>query len=81
MVLMGIVVRQGLTSLYSTDPYRVSETAKWLKQAGFVSIKPVPIREEGTEDWEDGILEASVPGPRPRTIASQTGSSKNRKVR
>lgn len=62
------------------NTYTVSDTAKWLKQAGFVSIKPVQIRKGG-EDWEDGILEASVPGPRPRMIASQTGSSRNRKAR
>jgi SAM-dependent methyltransferase len=62
------------------DTYTVSETAKWLKQAGFVRIKPVPMRK-GTEDWEDGILEASAPGPRPRMIANQKGSSRNRKVR
>lgn len=61
------------------DTYTVNETAKWLKQAGFVRIKPVPIRK-GTEDWEDGIWEASAPGPRPRMIANQKGSSRNRKA-
>jgi SAM-dependent methyltransferase len=62
------------------NTYTALETAKWLKQAGFVNIKPISIRK-GTEDWEDGIWEASVPGPRPRTIASHRGSSRNRKVR
>lgn len=62
------------------NTYTASETAKWLKQAGFVGIKPVPIRK-GTEDWEGGIWEASVPGPRPRMIATQKGSSKNRTAR
>jgi SAM-dependent methyltransferase len=62
------------------NTYTVSEAAKWLRQAGFVSIKSIPIRKE-TEDWEDGIWEASAPGPRPRMIANQTGSSRNRKAR
>lgn len=62
------------------NTYTVSDTAKWLKQAGFVRIKPIPIKK-GTEDWENGIWEASVPGPRPRRIANQTGSNRNRKVR
>jgi hypothetical protein len=62
------------------NTYTVSDTAKWLKQAGFGGIKPVPIRKGG-EDWEDGILEASVPGPRLRMIASQTGSSRSKKTR
>ncbi len=62
------------------NTYTVSETTKWLRQAGFVSIKPIPIRK-GTGDWEDGIWEASVPGLRPRKIANQTESSRNRKAR
>ena len=62
------------------DTYTVSETAKWLRQAGFVRIKPVPIRK-GTEDWEGGIWEASVPGLRPKMIANQKGSSRNRTAR
>lgn len=62
------------------NTYTVSETVKWLKQAGFVRIKPIPIKK-GTGDWENGIWEASVPGPRPRRIANQKGSSRNRKAR
>lgn len=62
------------------NTYTVSETTKWLKQAGFVGIKPIPIRK-GTEDWEGGIWEASVPSPRPGMIASQKGSSRNRTAR
>lgn len=62
------------------NTYTAADTAKWLKQAGFVGIKPVPIRK-GTEDWEGGIVEASVPGPRPRMIANQKESSRNRRVR
>src|SRR6476659_1928257 len=49
------------------NTYSVSETAKWLKDAGFITPKSLPIRK-GTEDWEDGVLEASAPGQRPKTI-------------
>ncbi len=69
-----------LLSTEQGNTYTASETAKWLKQAGFVSIKPVSIRK-GTADWEDGIFEASTPGPRPRMIANQTGSSRSRTTR
>ncbi|MBS0154282.1 MAG: class I SAM-dependent methyltransferase [Nitrospira sp.] len=62
------------------NTYTASETATWLRQAGFVSIKPVPIGK-GTEDWEGGIWEASVRGPRPRMIANQKGSSRSKKAR
>ena len=58
------------------NTYSVSETAKWLKDAGFVSVKSLPIRK-GTEDWEDGILEALTPGPRPKAIARRTQSRGN----
>jgi len=61
------------------NTYTASETATWLRQAGFVSIKPVPIRK-GTEDWEGGIWEASVRGLRPRMIASQKGSNRSKKA-
>lgn len=62
------------------NTYSVSETTKWLKEAGFVSVKPVPLKK-GTEDWEDGILEASIPGPRPKTTVRRTRSSRDRRVR
>jgi SAM-dependent methyltransferase len=62
------------------NTYSASETAKWLKQAGFVGIKTRPLKK-GTEDWEDGILEASAFGPRARTTASRTRSSRDRTAR
>lgn len=62
------------------NTYSTFETAKWLKQAGFVGMKTVPIKKE-TEDWEDGILEASVPRPHLRKTASRTQSSRDRKAR
>lgn len=58
------------------NTYSVSETAKWLKIAGFVAVKSLPIKK-GTEDWEDGILEASAPRPRPKTTTRRTQSRRN----
>ncbi|MBX3303037.1 MAG: methyltransferase [Nitrospira sp.] len=55
------------------NTYPVSETAKWLQGAGFVGIRTVPLKK-GTEDWENGILEASAPGPSPRAIVRRTRS-------
>ncbi len=62
------------------NTYSASETTRWLKEAGFISVKPIPLKE-GTEDWEGGILEASVPGPRPKTTVRQTRSSRDKKAR
>ncbi len=58
------------------NTYSASVTAKWLKAAGFVAVKSLPIRK-GTEDWEDGILEASAPGPRPKTTVRRIRSKGN----
>lgn len=55
------------------NTYAVSETAKWLKAAGFMGVKILPIKEE-TEDWEGGILEASAPDRRPKAIVRRTQS-------
>jgi SAM-dependent methyltransferase len=55
------------------NTYPASETAKWLKGAGFVGIKTLPLKK-GTEDWENGILEASAPSRRPKAIARRTQS-------
>jgi SAM-dependent methyltransferase len=62
------------------NTYSVPDTARWLKEAGFIGVKPVPLKK-GTEDWEGGVLEASVPGPRPKTTVRRTRSSRNRKAR
>jgi SAM-dependent methyltransferase len=62
------------------NTYSVPDTVRWLKEAGFIGVKPVPLKK-GTEDWEGGILEASVPGPRPKTTVRRTRSSRNRKAR
>jgi SAM-dependent methyltransferase len=58
------------------NTYSVSETAKWLKAAGFVGVTALLIKK-GTEDWEDGVLEASVPGPRPKTTDRRIQSTRN----
>ncbi len=41
------------------NTYRVRETGAWLRQAGFAKIRQVTLRK-GTEDWEGGLLEASL---------------------
>ena len=43
------------------NTYSAKETIGWLKEAGFVKAKVLRIKP-GTEDWEDGILEAVAPG-------------------
>ncbi len=53
------------------NTYSVSETATWLKAAGFMGVKILPIKKS-TEDWEDGLLEASAPGRRPKSIVRRT---------
>ena len=58
------------------NTYSASETAKWLEGAGFVGVRTLPIKK-GTEDWEDGVLEASVPGLRPKTTVRRTRSRGN----
>lgn len=61
------------------NTYSASETAQWLKDTGFVAVKSLPIRK-GTEDWEDGVLEASAPGPRPKTTVRRRQSRGNRRA-
>jgi len=58
------------------NTYSVRDTAAWLKEAGFASVKPVKMAK-GKEDWEDGIIEAAVsakrskiPGRRTRSLRS-----------
>ncbi|MEQ1794989.1 MAG: methyltransferase [Nitrospira sp.] len=43
------------------NTYSVKETSAWLKDAGFATTKVLRMKP-GTEDWEDGILEAVAPG-------------------
>jgi SAM-dependent methyltransferase len=63
----------------SGNTYSASETARWLSDCGFGRITSLRINK-GTEDWEDGILEAVAPGTRPRTTVRRKrsrGSSRN----
>ncbi len=60
----------------SGDTYKAADTSRWLRDAGFTSAKILKLKK-GTEDWEDGILEARLPArsaqkPAPRT-RSTTG--------
>ncbi len=42
------------------NTYSAKETSVWLKEAGFATTKVLRMKL-GTEDWEDGILEAVAP--------------------
>ena len=57
-----------VTMLLFTDQgntYSVQETASWLRQAGYTSVKPVRVRK-GAEDWDGGLLQAVLPSSRSR---------------
>lgn len=56
------------------NTYSAAETKAWLREAGFGRIKVLKMKK-GTEDWEDGILEARSPGTIARTPAHRTGSA------
>lgn len=60
------------------NTYSASETTTWLNEAGFTDVKMRSIKK-GTGDWEDGILEASVPGSRPRRTSRRTQSERNKR--
>jgi SAM-dependent methyltransferase len=62
------------------NTYSAVETKSWLTEAGFERIKVLKMKK-GTEDWEDGILEARSPGTIARTPARRTGSAINLRSR
>jgi len=62
------------------NTYTAAETRDWLRSAGFERIKVLRMKK-GTEDWEDGILEARPPKTNARTPARRTGSAKNSRSR
>ena len=62
------------------NTYSVAETRAWLTDAGFERIKVLRMKK-GTEDWEDGILEARLPGTNAETRAPRTGSVKSSRSR
>ena len=45
------------------NTYSFSETAEWLRAAGFVRVRPLRMKK-GTEDWDGGLLEAIRPAGR-----------------
>ncbi|MBI4001086.1 MAG: methyltransferase [Nitrospira defluvii] len=42
------------------NTYSLRDTARWLKEAGYVKISPIKMKP-GTEDWDGGLLEAARP--------------------
>lgn len=56
------------------NTYSVAETGTWLREAGFERIRLLRVKK-GTEDWEDGILEAVAPGKYPKTPVRRTRST------
>lgn len=62
------------------DTYTAADTTAWLKEAGFGRVRVLPMKR-GTEDWEDGILEAAAPGPRQETHARRTRSRESSRFR
>jgi SAM-dependent methyltransferase len=62
------------------NTYTAAETRAWLTEAGFERIKVLRMKK-GTEDWEDGILEARSPGTNKKTRAHRTGSIKSSRSR
>ena len=45
------------------NTYSLHDTARWLRQAGYGSVKPIKMKT-GMEDWEDGLLQAVRPRSR-----------------
>jgi SAM-dependent methyltransferase len=62
------------------NTYSAAETRAWLMDAGFERIRVLRMKK-GTEDWEDGILEARSPGTNAKTRARRTGSVKSSRSR
>ena len=62
------------------NTYSAAETRAWLTDAGFERIRVLRMKK-GTEDWEDGILEARSPKTSAKTRARRTGSAKSSRSR
>jgi SAM-dependent methyltransferase len=62
------------------NTYSAAETRAWLTDAGFERIKVLRMKK-GTEDWEDGILEARFPGTNAGMRVRRTGSVKSSRSR
>jgi SAM-dependent methyltransferase len=62
------------------NTYSAAETKAWLTDAGFERIKVLRMKK-GTEDWEDGVLEARSPKMNAKTRARRTGSAASSRSR
>ncbi len=62
------------------NTYSAAEAKAWLVEAGFERIKVLRMKK-GTEDWEDGILEAWFPGTNGERRDRRTGSAKSSRSR
>jgi len=62
------------------NTYSVRDTARWLKEAGFATVRPVKM-VKGKEDWEGGILEGAIPGARSKTRVHRIESARNSRSR
>jgi len=62
------------------NTYSAAETRAWLRDAGFERIKILRMKK-GTEDWEDGILEAHSPTTNGGTHARRAGSARSLRSR
>jgi SAM-dependent methyltransferase len=62
------------------NTYSAAATKAWLIEAGFERVRVLRMKK-GTEDWEDGILEARRPGPNGKTRSRRTGSVKSSRRR
>jgi SAM-dependent methyltransferase len=58
------------------NTYSMADTAAWLKNAGFASVRPVEMTR-GREDWEGGIIEALVPVRRSKMRGRRSRSARN----
>ncbi len=47
------------------NTYGMAETTRWLRRAGFGKVRAIRLLK-GTEDWEGGLLDASIPKTRSR---------------
>jgi len=62
------------------NTYSAAEARVWLTDAGFQRIKVLRMKK-GTEDWEDGILDARAPGTNAKTRLRRTGSARSLRPR
>jgi SAM-dependent methyltransferase len=62
------------------NTYSAAETRAWLTDAGFGRIRVLRMKK-GTEDWEDGILDARSLKTHAKTPVRRTGSAKNSRLR